>query len=236
MTETTRRALVAGSSGGIGAACVELLARRGWQVVGIDRDTGVDITDPGGAEQAVADAARQLGGLDAIVHAIGMSGRGLGDGPVTRCSDQAWAEVLRVNLESVFRLLRSGLPSLAQEGGGAFAVVGSVLGVSADADFLTAAYAVSKGGLIPLMRVAALEGAPLGVRVNLVVAGLVDTPMARRALSSNRIGGRINELQPLGGRALTSSEVAAAVAWVVSSDSTGVTGASIPVDRGWLLR
>jgi len=260
------RVLVAGARGGIGGACVELLERDGHLAVGVDRDPGppslgpgrgstrgpgmeagtttgarsrtqaVDITLPGGAEQAVGLAEETLGGLDGIVHAIGMSGRRLGDGPVTRCTDPAWAEVLRVNLESAFRLMRAGLPALERAGGGSFVTIGSVLGQSADRDFMTAAYAASKGGLANLTRTAAMEVAAKGVRVNLVAAGLVETPMASRALRDERIAGRVAELQPLGARAVTAAEVAAAVVWLLSPASGQTTGASLPVDGGWLLR
>jgi NAD(P)-dependent dehydrogenase (short-subunit alcohol dehydrogenase family) len=240
------RVLVAGARGGIGGACVELLERQGHLVVGVDRAPGppagvgapqaVDVTLPGGAEHAVELAEATLGGLDGIVHAIGMSGRRLGDGPVTSCTDAAWAEVLRVNLESAFRLLRAGLPALERGGGGSFVTIGSALAQSADLDFMTAAYAASKGGLASLVRTAAMEVAARGVRVNLVAAGLVDTPMASRALGDPRIAGRLPELQPLGGRAVTAAEVAAAVAWLLSPASGRTTGASLPVDGGWLLR
>jgi NAD(P)-dependent dehydrogenase (short-subunit alcohol dehydrogenase family) len=240
------RVLVAGARGGIGGACVELLERQGHLVVGVDRppsppDRGgapqpVDVTLPGGAEHAVELAEATLGGLDGIVHAIGMSGRRLGDGPVTSCTDAAWAEVLRVNLESAFRLLRAGLPALERGGGGSFVTIGSALAQSADPDFMTAAYAASKGGLASLTRTAAMEVAAVGVRVNLVAAGLVDTPMASRALGDPRIAGRLPELQPLGGRAVTAAEVAAAVAWLLSPASGRTTGATVPVDGGWLLR
>src|SRR4029077_11850989 len=98
---------------------------------------------------------------------------------------------LRVNLESVFRLLRAGLPALRHAGGGSFVVVGSALGPSADRAFLTAAYAASKAGIVGLVRVAALEAAPWGVRVNAVAAGLVDTPMVARAATDERIGERL---------------------------------------------
>ena len=238
--EPALRVLVAGARGGIGGACVEALRQAGHQVVGVDRDPGppdahaVDVTGPGGAEQAVELARTSLGGLDGIVHAVGMSGRRLGDGPVTRCADDAWAEVMRVNLESAFRLMRAGLPVLAH--GGSFVTVGSVLGQSADRDFLTAAYAASKGALASLTRVAAMEMAASGVRVNLVAAGLVDTPMATRALGNERIAARLSELQPLGARAVTAMEVAAAVAWLLSPASARTTGASLPVDGGWSLR
>jgi len=257
------RVLVAGARGGIGGACVELLERDGHSVVGVDRDPGapgtgggsargrvetattaadrsavraVDITVPGGAERAVELAEASLGGLDGIVHAIGMSGRRLGDGPVTRCTDAAWAEVMRVNLESAFRLMRAGLTALERAGGGSFVTIGSVLGQSADRDFMTAAYAASKGGLASLTRTAAMEVAAKGVRVNLVAAGLVETPMASRALGDERIAGRVAELQPLGARAVTAVEIAAAVAWLLSPASGQTTGASLPVDGGWLLR
>jgi NAD(P)-dependent dehydrogenase (short-subunit alcohol dehydrogenase family) len=254
------RVLVAGALGGIGGACVDLLARTGQRVVGVDRAGApgggatpaggapggaaaptppvhaVDVTVPGGAEQAVQLAEATLGGLDGIVHAVGMSGRRLGDGPVTRCADAAWAEVLRVNLESAFRLMRAGLPALERAGGGSFVAIGSVLADGADRDFMTAAYAASKGGLASLTRTAAMEVAAKGTRVNLVAAGLVDTPMASRALLDERIAARLPELQPLDGRAVTAAEVAAAVAWLLSPASGRTTGTVLPVDGGWLLR
>ena len=117
---------------------------------------------PGGAETAVADAVDALGGLDGIVHAVGMSGRRLGDGPVTAVTDEGWSEILRVNLESAMRLMRVGIPVLRDSGGGSFVTVGSMLGQSADRDFLTAAYAASKAGLLGLTRTAALEAAAVG--------------------------------------------------------------------------
>jgi nucleoside-diphosphate-sugar epimerase len=74
------RVLVAGVDGAIGRACAEAVTGAGGTVLGVDLDS-VDITRPGGAEQAVGDAVQSLGGLDGVVHAVGMSGRRLGDGP-----------------------------------------------------------------------------------------------------------------------------------------------------------
>jgi NAD(P)-dependent dehydrogenase (short-subunit alcohol dehydrogenase family) len=226
--------LVAGVGGGIGAACADRLRQQGHTVHGVDRD-GVDITRPGGAEEAVA-RAEALGPLTGVVHAVGMSGRNLGDGPPSACTDEGWAEVLRVNLESAFRLLRAAFPAFQRAGGGSFVAVGSVLAEHADPDFLTVAYAVSKAGLRGLVRTAALEGAADGIRVNLVEPGLVDTPMARRAIGDERIAGRLGELQPLGGEAVPAEAVAEAVCWLLAPAASRTTGAQLPVDGGWTVR
>jgi NAD(P)-dependent dehydrogenase (short-subunit alcohol dehydrogenase family) len=230
------RVLVCGAAGGIGAACVAAAQRAGHQVTGVDRPA-FDITVPDGAGRAVAHAVERLGGLDGVVHAVGMSGRRLGDGPVSACTDQAWAEVHRVNLESTFRLLRAALPVLADGGnGGSIVVVGSALARSLDRDFLTAAYATSKAAVETLVRLAAFEGTASGVRVNVVAPALVDTPMAGRALAAPAVVARLPELMPLGGRATDPAAVAEAVAWLLSPASAQITGAVIPVDGGWTLR
>jgi NAD(P)-dependent dehydrogenase (short-subunit alcohol dehydrogenase family) len=229
------RVLVCGATGGIGAACVAAANEAGYRVTAVDRPD-VDITVQDGAERAVARAVAELGGLDGVVHAVGMSGRRLGDGPVSACTDEAWSEVLRVNLESVLRLLRAVLPVLTAAGGGSIVVVGSALASSLDRDFLTAAYAASKAGAETLVRLAAFEGAASRVRANVVAPALVDTPMAARALTTPELAARLPELMPLGGRAATPQEVAAAVTWLLSPASERVTGAVVPVDGGWTLR
>jgi NAD(P)-dependent dehydrogenase (short-subunit alcohol dehydrogenase family) len=230
-----QRILIAGSRGGIGGACAAALQREGALVHGVDRPE-CDITQPGLARRAIDDAIAELGRIDGIVHALGMSGRRLGDGPVTTVSDEAWDEVLRVNLTSVFWLVREGLSTLIQQGGGSLVIIGSVLAQTADEDFMTAAYATSKAALLGLVRLAALEGAPHGVRVNVVAAGLVDTAMSARARSNDRITDRLRRLQPLGGTLVAPDDVASAVLWLLSAASARTTGASIPVDGGWVIR
>jgi NAD(P)-dependent dehydrogenase (short-subunit alcohol dehydrogenase family) len=212
-----------------------LLEQAGHQVFGVDRP-GCDITQPGGAELAVRQAHDAMGGIDGIVHTVGMSGRRLGDGPVTDATDEGWSEIIRVNLESAFRLLRAGLPALRDAGGGSFVAIGSVLGSSADRDFLAAAYAASKAGLVGLARSAALQAAPWNVRVNVVAAGLVDTPMAARAAGDKHISQRLTELQPLGARMLSAEAIASAVVWLLSPSAVAITGVALPVDDGWSIR
>ncbi|GCE02223.1 SDR family oxidoreductase [Embleya hyalina] len=228
-----RRLLVAGAHGGIGAACVRAARAAGAGVFGVDRHDH-DVTVSTGADDAVAAAVGALGGLDGIVHAVGMSGRRLGDGPITECTDEAWHEVLRVDLDSVFHLLRAGMRAMTD--GGSIVVIGSALAGTFDEDFHTAAYTTAKGALIPLVRSAAFAGAPRGVRVNLVAAGLVDTPMAARAMGDPVIQGRMPRLMPLGARACTPDEVADAVVWLLSDAAARTTGSVLPVDGGWQLR
>jgi NAD(P)-dependent dehydrogenase (short-subunit alcohol dehydrogenase family) len=228
------RVLVAGASGGIGAACVRGLRATGAEVVEADRPEA-DICLPGVADRVVAEAVSRHGGLDGVVHAIGMSGRRLGDGPVEHCADEAWETLLRVNLTSAMWLLRAAIPVLKAAGGGSVAIVGSALAnATADQDFDTAAYAVSKSALETLARMAARECAPAGIRVNVVAAGLVDTPMASRALADDRISARLGDLMPLTGRAARPEEVADVVCWLLSDASRLVTGAVVPADGGWL--
>ncbi|HET6295358.1 MAG TPA: SDR family oxidoreductase, partial [Kribbella sp.] len=140
----------------------------------------------------------------------------------------------RVNHESAFRLLRASITRVAD--GGSIVIIGSALATSLDRDFRTVAYASAKGALVPLVRSAAYDAAPAGVRVNLVAAGLVDTPMAQRALSSPDITNRLPDLMPLGGTACTPQEVADVVLWLLSAAARRTTGAVIPVDGGWHLR
>lgn len=229
-----KRVLIAGSRGGIGAACARAAESAGAHVLGVDRDT-CDVTTGEGAQAAVDAAAERLGGLDGIVHAVGMSGRRLGDGPVGQCSDEAWQEVHRVDLDSAFYLIRAGINALSASGG-SIVVIGSALATTLDKGFLTAAYATAKGALIPLVRSAAFSGAPRGVRVNIIAAGLVDTPMARRAMEDPAVQERMPQLMPLGGRACSPEEIADAVMWLLSDASSRTTGAVVPVDGGWHLR
>lgn len=227
--------LVAGSQGGIGGAVIAELERKSIPVAGFDRDE-FDITSPGGAESAVQWALSANGELAGVVHAIGMSGRRLGDGSIVDCSDEAWAEVHRVNLESVFRLLRAAMPALIERGGGSVVVIGSGLASTLDDDFLTVAYAAAKGALVPLVRSAAFSGARHGVRVNLVSPGVVDTEMARRAVTDPEISARLVGLQPLSAGPQAPDSVAATVAWLLTEESRAITGAEVPADGGWTLR
>jgi NAD(P)-dependent dehydrogenase (short-subunit alcohol dehydrogenase family) len=231
LTTRPQHAWVVGGQGGIGEACVRRLELDGLTVHASDRPDE-DITRPGEAERIAEELAAEHG-FQVAVHTIGMSGRRYGDGPVSQCTDQGWDEVLRVDLTSAFSFLRACLRHAAD--GASIVMIGSALATSLDPDFLTTAYRVAKAGLVPLMEVAAFEGARRGVRVNIVAPGLVTTPMAERALQDTAITSRFDELMPLTRRPASADEVAAAVSWLARSDAIQTTGAVIPVDGGWHL-
>jgi len=227
-----RIAWVAGGAGGIGRACADMLEGEGYAVHASDRPDE-DITLPGVAD-AVAERLAATGSIAAAVYAIGMSGRRLGDGPVSACTDTAWDEVLRVDLTSAFSFVRACLKHGTP--GASVVLIGSALARGLDPDFLTVAYRVAKAAMVPLVEAAAFEGAARGIRFNIVAPGLVDTPMAARALTDQRIVGRFHELMPLTRRPASPGEVASAVRWLVGDDSPQTTGAVVPVDGGWVLR
>lgn len=228
----TGRAWVIGGTGGIGGACVDVLGAADWKVHASDRPDE-DITQPGVAERVAAALAAD-GGFGAAVHAIGMSGRRFGDGPVSTCTDEAWEQVIDVDLTSAFRFLRACLQHADDDA--SIVLIGSALAKGLDRDFLTAAYRVAKAGLIPLMEAAAYEGASRGIRINIVAPGLVQTPMAARALGDEYIKSRFPQIMPLTANPSTGEEVAYAVQWLLSDQSRQTTGSVIPVDGGWLLR
>jgi NAD(P)-dependent dehydrogenase (short-subunit alcohol dehydrogenase family) len=227
-----RRAWVVGGAGGIGASCVRRLTDDGYAVHASDRPEE-DITLPEVAE-AVSRELASVGGFSVAVHTVGMSGRRLGDGPVSECTDEAWDELLRVDLTSAFRFLRACLRHA--DDGASVVLIGSALATSLDSDFLTAGYRVAKAGLTPLVQAAAFEGAHRGVRVNIVAPGLVDTPMATRAIGDPAIQSRFPDLMPLTARPASADEVAAAVSWLAGPQAPQTTGAVIPVDGGWHLQ
>jgi NAD(P)-dependent dehydrogenase (short-subunit alcohol dehydrogenase family) len=188
-------------------------------------------------------AVEVLGGrLDILLHVAGTSGRKLGDGPLHECSIAAWDHLFQVNAfgvfltsrESVRRMLTQELDANGLRG--TIVNVGSVLDRSpAPAHFGTLAYAASKGAVRSLTLTAAAQYAPNRVRFNLLVPGLIDTPMAARAVGDARIRSYLAAKQPIAGGPGAAGDVAEAALYLCEPAARFVTGAELVVDGGWCV-
>lgn len=230
-----RTALVAGGSGGIGSATVELLQRHGARVLSVDRPglappSGAeglecDLADARGATALFAAVQQRTDALDLLVHAAGVTR----DGVLWKMSDEDWSGVLELNLGSAFRLLRGATP-LMRARGGSIVLISSINGERGK--FGQSNYAASKAGMIGLARSAARELGRFGVRVNVVAPGLVYTTMTaglaeehvRQAIAETALG---NVAEP--------EDVARVVLFLCSDLARHVTGQVLRVDGGQLM-
>ena len=138
--------------------------------------------------------------------------------------------ILRTNLTGMFLTCKYAVRVLAASGGGSIVVIGSPTGLYGFA-FGEHAYSASKGGCHALARVMAGELAPLGIRVNVVVPGFIDTRMNTHVLADPELLAEAEQLVPLG-RVGRPSEVAGLISWLCSDDSSYATGGYFPVDGG----
>lgn len=231
----TRTWVVTGGSRGIGKAIVDQVAKAGDQVAVLARsasaeayavpgqvlEVACDVTGTGSVRAALAVVQERLGSPDVIVNCAGVH-RG---GRVETLSREHWDEVLTTNLTGAFEVCRAAVPLLAA--GAAVVNVGAVVGFRGFPGDV--AYGSAKAGLSGLTQVLAVELAPKGIRVNLVVPGFVDTMMT--AALSGPARDRILAAIP-SGRVGTAEEIAEVV--VAVAGATYMTGATVPVDGGLL--
>lgn len=195
-----------------------------------------DASVPSTAPAAIERAMSRFSGFDGLYHIAGGSGRRRGDGPLHEITDEGWAFTLQQNLGSVFHSNRAAAQSfLDQKRGGSVLNMGSVLGsFPSPVHFATHAYAAAKAGIVGLTRSAAAYYAPSNIRFNVIAPGLVETPMAGRALSSESVMSFVHTKQPLdGGRIGQPSDLDGAAVYFLSDESRFVTGQLFHVDGGW---
>lgn len=230
---TGRVALVVGGASGIGAATVALLRERGATVVVADRRSGdgiepLDVTDGDAVDRLVARLAADHGRLDIGVNSAGVAGR---IAAVADSDPGDWQRTIDVNLTGAYRCTRAELKVMVSAGRGAIVNVASAAGAMGVPAM--AAYSASKHGVVGLTRSAALEVARLGIRVNAVLPGTTRTPMLETFAGDDAALEAMGRATPLG-RLADPLEVARAIVWLASDESSYVTGEALAVDGGAL--
>jgi NAD(P)-dependent dehydrogenase (short-subunit alcohol dehydrogenase family) len=231
-----RRILITGGASGIGRATAWLFRREGAAVTILDIDattvagaaeaigcTGTcsDVRDAASLASATAEAAAAMGGLDGLVNAAGIfSPTGLHE-----TTPGAFANVLAVNLTGTFLAIQAAAPHIMKAGGGTVVNIASGVGLLPTAPNSTA-YVASKGGVIAMTKAIAMELAP-GIRVNVVCPGAVETPMTAGFIRDNAVAARYALRRP--GQP---DELAAAILFLTSDESSFVTGTTLAVDGG----
>jgi len=243
-------ALVTGAASGLGAETARRLAGEGALVMLTDRDPTVadvataigdradhmlhDVTSEADWAAVVARTTERFGPLSILVNNAGVAGSSL---DLLTHSLEDWRRILSINLDGVFLGLRHCGPVMSANGGGSVINLSSILGKVGMPG--AAAYCASKGGVLLLTKAAALEWAPLNIRVNSLHPGFIDTPMVSGPLHASENGNEMRDMliaaHPLG-RLGVPREIADAVVFLASDEASFMTGAELVVDGGYTAR
>ena len=240
---TAKTALVTGASGGIGGAIARALHAQGAHVVLSGTRESVlaemkaamaeraayvtaDLSDAASVDGLIARAEAEAGPIDILVANAGITR----DGLLLRMKDDDWDAVLRVNLESYFRLARAALKGMMKRRAGRIIGITSVVGVTGNPGQTN--YAASKAGMIGFTKALAQEVGSRNVTANCVAPGFIASPMtdALNEQQSAAILGRIPA-----GRLGEGAEIAAAVAYLASDEAAYVTGQTLHVNGGMAM-
>jgi len=234
-----RCAVVTGAGSGIGRAVAIRLADEGATVLAVDCSGQETVTAKLGGKRLLAHhadvsssaevqriaerVAAEMGGLRVLVNSAGIGGIG----SVLDTDENLFDRVLAVNVRGAYLCMKYCIPLIAAGGGGSVVNVASIASMVAQPGIFS--YAASKGALLMATRAAALDVASMGVRVNAVCPGTIDTPLLGEV--SEATASRLREAHPIG-RTGRPEEVAAMTLWLASDQSSFSTGAAFVVDGG----
>lgn len=235
-----RTVVVTGAASGIGLDVARRSCRDGWQVVILDRDERsaqtasaglgcdhvvADVTDPEQLAAAFATVRRRYGRIGGLVNSAGLTRTG----PTAQSSIADWKSVIDVNLSGTFYSCRMAVEHMRSDS----SIVNLTSIASVRALPGRAAYTATKFGVVGLTRVLAVEWASLGIRVNAVGPAWTKTPLFDALVDQ----GKVDEEDLVGrvpmGRLAEVSDISAAIAFLLSSDASFVTGQTLYVDGGY---
>jgi 3-hydroxybutyrate dehydrogenase len=253
-----RKAIVTGSTSGIGLGIARALAAQGCAIMmngfgdaaeieklraGLEKEFGVqaafngaDLSRAADCEQLVADAAKRLGGVDILVNNAGIQFLS----PIENFPPERWDAILAVNLSSAFHTIRVALPGMRQRGWGRLINTASTHGLVASVNKV--AYIAAKHGIVGLTKVVALETAKSGITCNAICPGWVKTPLVEKQIAARAEEEGIPiaqaehdllaEKQPTD-RFTTVEQIGALAVFLASDGAANMTGSVIPIDGGW---
>ncbi len=229
--------LITGAGSGIGKATAIKALSEGARVVGVDLNAdGMpdavepvfgDVTDDDTIARAVALAGR----IDGLATIAGISSSGHA---IDEIDSELWDRVFAVNVKATWRWMVAALPAMRQQSGGSVVAIASQLAFGGGRR--NAAYIASKGAIVSLVKTAAFELAPDGIRVNAVAPGAIDTPMLNRSMAraedpdAAREYSRNRHALKRFGRA---EEIANGVVYLLSDEASFTTGSVLTIDGGW---
>ncbi|AFH42695.1 short chain dehydrogenase [Fervidicoccus fontis Kam940] len=243
--------IVTGGGSGIGRAIAEKLSSLGSTVIIFDvseegglstvREINskggssyffkVDVSNEESVKRGIENAVEKTGGIDVLVNNAGIEPPSKS---LLELSVEEYDRVLNINLKGVWLMTKYATPYIAKRGGGSVINIASVAGIMPLAGAMP--YSVSKAGVIMLTKVSAVELGKLKIRVNAIAPGWVDTPMIERAARNLKLTPeefkKINSQRIILGRFASPEEIANAVAFLASDESSYITGSLVVVDGG----
>jgi len=244
-------ALITGAASGIGRTAASVFAQHGARVVlaDVQQDAGeaavkelceaggdarflrVDVTRESEVESMVKDIVAHYGRLDCAFNNAGI------DGPIGHTADYAtasWDQVVEVNLKGVWLCMKYEIPQMLAQGGGSIVNMASILGAVGVVNM--PAYTAAKHGVLGVSRVAALEYAARGVRINGLCPGIIRTPLIADLIQQGMLSEpEMVSLMPIG-RLGRPDEIGEAAAWMCSDGASLLVGHAMFVDGGYTAR
>lgn len=252
MAETLagRTVVVTGAASGIGYGTAAELAARGASLVLWDIDgpavasmadtlrqsgtrcygLAVDVSNDAQVASAMQRSVELLGTIDG---AFNNAGIGAPTMPFDSLDDATFDRIVAVNLKGVWLCMKHQFQHMRGRSGGAIVNNASVSGLVALAG--QGAYTATKHGVVGLSKAAAVEGAPVNIRVNAICPGAVRTPILGHLEQAGISHAALAAMSPQN-RIAEPAEIAKAVAWLLSTDASFVTGAALPIDGGWVAQ